>query len=252
MSNKKRTLIVVIFLFLVVAFTIVYIFSELYNEDEILKSTISDAIKFKIEYEEINDKEVNNVSFRKVNIREDNPMIYISAKDLVKKINNKDSFVVYFGFSSCPWCRSIIESLIESGMNNKISKIYYVDIKDIRDKYELDDNNKAIKTVEGTKDYYDLLELLDVILDDYEDIPYTVKNKKKYAKIDEKRIYAPNVILVKDGIPTLKTDGIPAKLTDAYMSIDDEMKKESIDKFNCLFEGLNNNSSTCKCEDNLC
>lgn len=253
MSNKRKALAVVIFLFLLVAFAVVYILSELYNEDEIKEPVITDAIQFKEEYEGINGEIIYDKKTREVSIDEDNPMTYISAEDLVKKIDKKDSFVVYFGFNSCPWCRSIIEALIESAKNNKIEKVYYVDVKNIRDKYELDKNNKAIKTVEGTKGYKELLDRLNPVLSDYSPLFYkTKKNKLKEVKIKEKRIYAPNTVLVKEGKPLKLVSGIPKELTDPYMELTKEMKQESISIFNNLFESLTNMTSTCDDKNGLC
>ena len=63
-----------------------------------------------------------------------------------------------------------------------------------RDKYEVVDG-KLVKTENGTEEYKKLLTLLDSILDDYvvED-----ENGNKF-KTEEKRIYVPLVIGVKNG-----------------------------------------------------
>ena len=90
-------------------------------------SVTESSKKFKQEYESINDKvsEKSSKKNRSVNIPENNPMEYITAEKLVKKIDNKESFVVYFGFSECPWCRSVIEELITTAQEENIRKIYY-------------------------------------------------------------------------------------------------------------------------------
>lgn len=251
MNNKRSTKVVIIFLFSVVSFAILYIFSELYNESEMKNAPIIDAISFKQEYEKLNTNS-DNQQYRVINIEEDNPMIYIKESDLIKKIDNKETFIVYFGYSSCPWCRSIIETFLSTAKNNKVEIIYYVDIKNIRDKYELNDKHKPVKTKEGNKEYYTLLDKLGSVLDDYTPLEYTVKKKKKTVKIKEKRIYAPNIILVKDGVPTLKEDGIPESLSDPYIPISEDIKKEMTTKFNCLFEALTSSSNTCSCAGELC
>ena len=75
----------------------------------------SDAYRFKEEYESINGEENGHGNKnRSLEIPIDNPMIYASTDEIIEKMNNKESFVVYFGFASCPWCRSMVESLIQS------------------------------------------------------------------------------------------------------------------------------------------
>ena len=80
------------------------------------KNKDSDALKFKKEYEAYNGKvnESNGKEYRTVNIKEDNPFIYKTADEIVNMMNEKKTFAVYFGFDTCPWCRSIIESMMES------------------------------------------------------------------------------------------------------------------------------------------
>ena len=115
----------------------------------------------------------NGKEHRTVEIAKDNPIVISSAEEIIKKIENEESFYVYFGSSLCPWCRSVIEKAMEIANMNGISKIYYVDVWDkegneiLRDKYTLDDDGKAVKDIDGTEEYYKLLEYLDAVLDDY-------------------------------------------------------------------------------------
>ena len=132
------------------------------------KITNKDAIKFKEEYENLNGKtnENSKKKYRTVKIDSKNKIVYSSAKEVLKMMEEKKSFVVYFGFDSCPWCRSVVENV------SKISKeldedIYYVDVKEIRDVYELDDENKVKLTKEGDKNYLKLIKKLDSVLKEY-------------------------------------------------------------------------------------
>ena len=152
----------------------------------------TDALKFKEEYEKNNGvkNEKYNVTIRTVNIPEDNPMVYATAEEIIKKIDNKETFVVYFGFSDCPWCRSVIEELIHVAQDLKVEKVYYVDVKELRDVKELDENNNVVTSKEGDEHYMKLLEKLDSVLDDY-----TLTDKDgNEVSAGEKRIYAPNVV----------------------------------------------------------
>lgn len=254
MKNKKAKAFVVI-LFLLVSLEIVYIFSELYNDNEIVNPSnqITDSIKFKKEYEELNGKDNGNGNiYRALSISDENPFIYKEAKDIVKMMNNKESFVVYFGFGKCPWCRSVLESFIDSAKEKGIDKIYYVDVFNIRDKYELDSNNKPVKTVEGTKDYYELLNKMANVLDDYSPLTYTVKKKEKKVVVNEKRIYAPNVVIVNKGRAVVKEDGIIDELVDPYMEITDDMRCSIKLLFECALDKIDDEKTTCDISNAKC
>ena len=255
--NKKKKLatVVAIFLFMFVAIEVVYIFSELYTESAIPgEETVTDSIKFKKEYESLNGtKNSNDHEIRSLDIADDNPFVFATEDEIVKMIDNKETFVVYFGFTACPWCRSVLTSLIESAKENNITKIYYVNVLDIRDKYELNDKNKAVRTVEGTEGYYKLLERLNDVLDDYSPLTYkTSKNKTKEVKINEKRIYAPNIITVKNGKAISKETGIVEALTDPYMELTDGMTCEMKDIFKCLFDTLKDEDLVCEIDAQKC
>ena len=109
-------------------------------------SNNKDSLKFKEEYESLNGTKTSysDSNYRSVNISKRNPFVYSTADDILGMINNKETFYVYFGSSYCPWCRSVVEEAINSSIDNKIDKIYYVDIWDgfhneiLRDTYEID------------------------------------------------------------------------------------------------------------------
>ena len=255
--NKKKVLgialIFVIFKGLVT--TIVYIFTELKEETDINIQQIenTDAKKFKSEYESLNGQEVKEgVNYRTLTIDENNPIKYATASDIVNKIDNKESFIVYFGFDTCPWCRSIIESMMESAKTNNVSTIYYVDVKNIRDVYTLNEKNEAVRTTEGTEGYYNLLNRLDGVLEDYAPLSYKetkkVRGKKtevtSYVELNEKRIYAPNIVLVKEGKALLLTTAISDDMKNPYMELTDELKKYSLDEFDKIFKEANESTTT--------
>ena len=256
---KKRAVAFVICLFLMVAFAIIYIFSELYNENDVkpVEPIISDATKFKEEYESINNSKITNngveYTFRTLTISDDNPFVYATEDEILKKIDNKESFIVYFGFAECPWCRSIIESVIEEAKNNNIEKIYYVNLTGIRDVYVLDNDTKEpVLSEQGTEGYMKLLTAFDNILDEYT-LSYTnKKNKTIKVKVGEKRIMAPTFIFVREGKATLKSTAIPASLKDPYQELDDGIKCEIREQISCLFDQLKKDSLTCSIEEKQC
>lgn len=204
---------------------------------------LTDAEKFKKEYESINNK-VNDKTkkkYREVSIPKDNPFIYATAEDIVKKINDKESFIVYFGFKECPWCRSIIEQLIKDAKDQDTEKIYYVDVTGIRDVKEIDDEGNIKTTTEGTKAYNELIEKMSDVLADYD----IEKDEEKIAT-GEKRIYAPNVIAISNGKAIQLETGISEELKDPYDELTKEIKKYTYNQFKCILKCIKEESTTCQ------
>ena len=207
------------------------------------ENVVTDAAKFKEEYESLNGKTTDaGISYREINISEDNPFVYATASEIVEKIDNGEDFAVYFGFKSCPWCRSMLETLIKVAKDLKIGRIYYVDVLELRDTYELKDG-KPVKTKDGGEGYSELLDRLDSVLSDY-----TLTNAKgKSVSTGEKRIYAPNIVSVIDGKPEKLTTGISEDQNDSYMELTDKMKQDMYDNIECVLSCLEKSVCTEGC-----
>ena len=196
------------------------------------------SLKFKNDYESLNGKQSKSgKNHRVLNISPNNPFQEINPKDLIKKIENKETFYVYFGDRLCPWCRSVIEKAIEVAKEKNIKKIYYIPIWDdegnevLRDKYEIEDN-ELVKTIDGTDEYYKLLEYFDELLSDY-----TLKdNNGEKVNTNEKRIYAPNFIYVKRGNPIRLTEGISDKQKDSREELTKEILEDEEKLFKAFFK----------------
>lgn len=205
---------------------------------------VKDSDKFKEEYELQNGKPTKSgKEYRKLSIPEDNPFVYSTAEEISNKIDNKETFIVYFGFSTCPWCRSVIEELIKCAKDSNVDKIYYVDIKDIRDTREINGNGEIETIKEGSKGYMELLEKLDEVLDEY--TTTVTDSEEDEISLEEKRIYAPNLIAVVEGKATKLEDGISDKLTNPYMELTDEIKKDIYGQFKCIFKCLEEAETVC-------
>lgn len=203
----------------------------------------TDAEKFKIEYESLNGKQTEQgQTIRTVEITKENPFIYQTAEQIVERIDNKESFVVYFGYAECPWCRSMIEQLIKSAYDNNISTIYYVNILDIRDEFELSNTEGLTQTREGSDGYYDLLDRLDSVLADY----LLVNDDGEKVNVKEKRIYAPNVVAISSGIPEKLVEGVSADLKNPYDKLTEEMLDESYHSFDCIWKCFRNDENVCQ------
>lgn len=210
------------------------------------EKNVSDSLKFKEEYEGFNGEKNDYFEYRNLSITEKNPIIYSSAEEIVQKIENNETFIVYFGDPECPWCRSVIEQAINSANENGISKIYYVRIWNgfhneiLRDVYELDKESPVLK-VKGTVSYYKLLKYFDKLLKDY-----TLTNKdNKTIQVNEKRIFAPSFIYVKDGNPLQLVDGISKKQESYNSTLTEEILSEEKELFDKFYQNTKTCSNNC-------
>lgn len=214
----------------VVLFVISIIFGVNMVEDK--NDMQSDALLFKTEYESLNNtkRENSDKIIRSISIPEDNPFLYKDAGEIIDLIEHDESFIVYFGFSDCPWCRSVLPTFIEVAEEYDLDEVYYVDIKNIRDVIELNSQNKLITTKKGSDDYYRLLEAFNNVLEDYE--VNNSNNESVYT--GEKRMYAPSFIVVIDGEAQALTTGISDLQNDGYMELSDEIKSDMYQKIEKL------------------
>ena len=209
------------------------------NENNKDNKEITDSIRFKEEYESLNGtiREKDGKTIRSISITENNPMIYKTAEELVNMINNKETFMVYFGFKDCPWCRSMLPTLIEVANDLNLEKIYYVDVKEIRDTLSLSADDKIIVDNEGSEGYKQLLDLLDNVLDDY----ILTNSKGKKINTKEKRIFAPNIVAIKDGKAKALEEGISENQKDGYAELTDDIKKEMYEKIENIIKEIATN-----------
>lgn len=196
---------------------------------------LDDAMKFKKEYESFNGKKNDYFKYRNLSISEKNPFVYTTAEDIVKKIEKKETFIVYFGDSECPWCRSVIEQAVKSANDNNVNKIYYVKIWDgfhnekLRDVYELEGDKPVLKS-KGTDAYYKLLNYFGDLLEDY-----TLTDESgNSVNVGEKRIFAPNFILVENGETKKVIQGISEK----QQSYNSELNTEIINDERSMFDNF--------------
>ncbi len=182
----------------------------------------SDALLFKEEYEGLN----NDSSYREVSIPEDNPIKYITDTELAKKVEAKEDMVVYFGFKECPWCRSIIETLLKASKDLNIDTIYYLDISEIRDTKQIGEDGKVTTTKEGSEGYNKLVSLLGDSLSDY----------KIGEEVVGKRIYAPNILVIKNKEVKGVIEGVSDLQTEPKMELTKEILDDSYSKIEAILK----------------
>lgn len=210
------------------------------------EKNVSDSLKFKEEYEGFNGEKNDYFEYRNLSKTAENHIIYSSAEEIVQRIENNEIFIVYFGDPECPWCRSVIEQAINSANENGIFKIYYVRIWNgfhneiLRDVYELDKESPVLK-VKGSVSYCKLLKYFDKLLKDY-----TLTNKdNETIQVNEKRIFAPSFIYVKDGNHLQLVDGISKKQESYNSTLTEEILSEEKEKFDKFYQNTKTCSNNC-------
>lgn len=56
--------------------------------------------------------------------KENHVFIVSDVDDFIKKMEQRESFVAYFGFDTCPWCNSVISILNDLGKENNQEILY--------------------------------------------------------------------------------------------------------------------------------
>lgn len=228
-------------LFMIIVTVLAAIVLVLNIQKVISNNSQTDGIKFKEEYEKLNGKKNDQgKKYREITIDSKNKIVYKTTEEVLNLIDKKKSFVLYFGFDTCPWCRSVVPTLasISRELNQEV---YYIDVKDIRDTFELDDDNKPKLVKKGSKDYSKLLEKLEPVLEDYT----LTDSDNNEIKVGEKRIYAPSIVSVIDGKAKELTTGISDKQTDGYMKLTKEMEKETYNKIKKVLKQVSDKNNTC-------
>ena len=194
MNKDQKWLIIIIAVISLLAIGLgIYAFKN--KGSNSCKTDISDASKFKKEYEAFNGKKYDNsdIDYFTVNLDKDNLFKYVTEKKAVDILKNGTG-IIYFGFPQCPWCRTLVPYLEDAARLNGLKEVYYLNILDIRDTYKVEDN-KAVLNKKGTDEYYELLKVLDKYLNKY----YIEDDSGKKYDTGVDRLYAPTIVVVKNG-----------------------------------------------------
>lgn len=188
-ADKTRRMVSVVMVIMTTILVILSIGSMYFHfEDKINNKITKNNNKFKLEYEQYNNKKTDmGKTYLSVNIKGKNIIKYSSYDEIFKILENGTG-IIYFGFPECPWCRNLVESLLEAANDVGVDKIYYLNNKNDRDIKKLE-NNKIVTEEKGTDNYYKLLKKLDSVLGPYEGL----------NDDNIKRLYFPTLLFVKDG-----------------------------------------------------
>ena len=240
--DKKNKIILLIILIATIIIVGVCVFAIMKHESITKENEVSDAAKFKEEYESLNGSKYENLTYPTVTINENNTVKYIKEAEAVELIKDGTG-LIYFGFAKCPWCRTLITSLVDVAREAHTT-IYYLDIQDIRSSIELTSDNLIKTTKKGTDSYYDLLNLMTEYLSDYE---LTDDEGNKY-QTGEKRLYAPTLLAVKDG----NIVGFHEGTVDSQKSGFDALSKKGEKELNKILTELVKTVSSNSCSSTGC
>lgn len=220
--NKKIIIILIIVIVLVLGLVMGGYF--LINQNK-------DALRFKREYESLNNtiRESDGEKYNNVSIPKDNPIKYVTVEEVIELLDSKKA-IIYIGANWCPWCRNMLEPMLEVAKDLNIETIYYLNLDDDKSNYEI--QNKELKQVnKGTKSYYELLDKLKDYLKDYE---LTDSEGNTYAT-GEKRIYIPFFITIKNG-GIVDAKGISRTLEEGQTKYSEITENQYSDLYNSFYE----------------
>ena len=193
MNNKKVIIVAIVILTIASIFAGIYAIKGYKKNNGATKNVTNDEIKFKAEYEYLNEKVENDLKHNKITVNKNNGIKYISDTDLITKMN-EDSGVVFIGNNNDELSRIVINSLMSAKDEAGLKKIYYLDITTIQSELTLGKKNKIKIVKKGTDSYYELLNILDDYLK-----PYVLYDGDKEIDTLEKRINIPILIAFNKG-----------------------------------------------------
>lgn len=214
---KKNIVIVLSLIIVIGVMSLVLIFMK---TDEQNMNFTEEEIKFKEEYESKNGIELaENYVLKTIDIDSDNNVKYVNDDEIIDLLKNGTN-IIYFGWSDCNWCRSVLPTLVKVVKENNIDTLYYYDFKNLRTAYENDNDAKKVEI------YKDILEIIG------EDI--TSVFAEDSLRSGEKKILAPTVVFIKDG----EYVGLHFKSVDSQVSSTDELDEMQIKELRSKYQTL--------------
>ena len=172
------------------------------------ENVTSDAVEFKTAYEKVNGTEASaEEKYLEINVSEDNPIKYVTLKELVDVLDSDETAYVYISSPTCPYCRATVETLFEVAKALDIKKIYY---------YE---NSKERKVEENESQLMEELASKGVV------------TKEDDGKM---RCGTPLVLKIKNGEIVSTTRGVTYSLNEGQSKNDElteEQKKSVYDRY---------------------
>jgi len=153
----------------------------------------TDAERFREEHEMFNGQVTRDGEnyHMHMDIPRRNPFVYVDGAQVYEMLTaGSGSGIIYMGFPECPWCRTLIPSLLDAlGEAGFRGNVYYYNGLADRDILRLDDYGEIEVVQEGEPIYHQLVALLFDYLG-------------KYVGLGDesiRRIYFPTTVFFRDG-----------------------------------------------------
>lgn len=114
---------------------------------------------------------------------EDHVFYDMNVKEMIDKINHKETFIVYFGFGECPYC-NIAMPLLNEVAKDYDSIVYYIDTRS---------NSEWQSNID---------------IDDYDLVVEYLGEYLEYDDEGKKHLYTPHVFFIKDGEVVYQYEGV--------------------------------------------
>ncbi|MBP7213796.1 MAG: hypothetical protein KBA03_06150 [Anaerolineaceae bacterium] len=166
----------------------------------------------------------NGQAYMEVHIPEDSLFVPINEEDALQLLESGTG-VLIFEFPECPWCRNMMPVVDEAAKEMALSKLYTFNIREERDQITLGDDGLVVVN-EGTEFYRKVLELLG-------------ENASIYDGLNDasiRRIYAPTVFVIENGIVTSSHVSTVDSQTDPLVPLSEAQHQELLDIYKGMFE----------------
>ena len=227
---KKNVVIVVSSIIVIL---VMGLFLVLMKTDENENTYTDQEIKFKDEYESLNESEYGTSILKTVTIDSDSNVNYLSDETILDALKSGNK-VIYFGWPECNWCRTMLPTLIKVLKSNDIETFYYYNFKELRAAYEEGKDLNKVKIYE---------DILSIIGDDI-----TSTFAKDSNRSGEKKILAPTVVFIKDG----NYVGLHVKTVDSQIKSSEELSKEQVKELEDIYQALVDKMALNVCSDEGC
>lgn len=135
-------------------------------------------------------------------ISKNNMFVYATSEEAINILENGTG-IIYFGFPECPWCQAAVKMFYEVASKKNVEKIYYLNIKEMREK--------------NTEDYQKIVSLTSDYL--FED------------ENNQKRIFVPDFYFVKDGKILYHNNDMSTNSGDVDKYLTDEVRTKIKDDY---------------------
>jgi len=149
------------------------------------EENVIDGIAFKTEFENFN--QVNDA----LTIGKENPFKYLTDFNVDDFFSG--SGILFLGYPTSNVSRGVVSLLLDFAANEEITEIYYCNLENHRDLYEIEDGTPVLKK-DGSVLYQSLLKYLSSYSK-----PYQIIFEEQEYSVDEKRLYGPALVFLKDG-----------------------------------------------------